>query len=133
MRTCKKCSTEKPDAEFQGRRGRICGRCNQDRINAWGRQSDSVRKYRKQYREDKAAYFAAKTAERRAREGVASFGDKQEIAKLYGLCDVISKASGVPHNVDHIVPLFGKNVSGLHAHWNMQVITADANRRKSNH
>lgn len=53
--------------------------------------------------------------------------DKAEIDAMYLFCQVFKG-----FEVDHIVPLKGKIVSGLHVPWNLQVIPAELNRAKSN-
>lgn len=54
------------------------------------------------------------------------------IEEAYDLAEVRSKATGVEHQVDHVLPLKGRKISGLHVPTNLQVITAHANRVKHN-
>lgn len=58
--------------------------------------------------------------------------DLKQIEELYKLSDRLSKCLGIPHHVDHIIPLQGKLVSGLHIFSNLRVIPATINLRKGN-
>jgi hypothetical protein len=55
---------------------------------------------------------------------------KAWIRALYKLADLLTKATGEMYVVDHIVPLDGKIVCGLHVPWNMRVIHWRANAVK---
>ena len=58
-------------------------------------------------------------------------GHLAEMEAVYEYCAAL-RACGLDYHVDHIVPSQGKNVSGLHVPWNLQVITREENLRKGN-
>ena len=58
-------------------------------------------------------------------------GQLFEMESVYKYCASL-RAIGLDYEVDHIIPLQGKTVSGLHAPWNLQVITASENAAKGN-
>lgn len=82
------------------------------------------------YLRDKADYLA-RAGKRRAvllRAMPLWLSDRQllDIGEWYNLAASLGKV------VDHIVPLQGKNVCGLHVGWNMQLLTDAENRSKGN-
>lgn len=54
------------------------------------------------------------------------------IEEAYELAQLRTKTFGFPWHVDHIIPLQGKKVSGLHVPSNIQVIPGSDNVKKSN-
>lgn len=61
-----------------------------------------------------------------------AWADKARIAEFYREAQRLTAETGVPHEVDHIVPLRHKHASGLHVHHNLRVVTQFVNRSKSN-
>jgi hypothetical protein len=62
----------------------------------------------------------------------APWADATAIRAIYASAKRLTQETGVPHHVDHIIPLQGALVSGLHVHTNLQVLPAVDNIKKLN-
>ena len=86
------------------------------------------------YKANKQRYVAARARRRAAQESATPTWltaiDKAMIQEMYDVSEARFIQTGVKHHVDHIVPINGKNVSGMHVPWNLQVITAHENLSK---
>ncbi len=92
--------------------------------------------YYKEYSKNNPGKINAKTAKRRAqkRKATPSWLTEDHWAQMevfYVEAAVLTRETGIPHEVDHIIPLQGKTVRGLHVPWNLRVITRSENRHKS--
>jgi 5-methylcytosine-specific restriction endonuclease McrA len=105
-----------------------------DRQRRWlANHPDYHANYRQQNSDKRARY----EAKRRSAKAAAMLGHLTEeqlgrIAAVYAEAKRLTEETGIPHHVDHIIPLQGRDVSGLHVPWNLQVITGSDNSRKGN-
>ncbi len=81
---------------------------------------------------DKRVAYLAK---RRAKHRMPKWVDKEEkflITEVYSLAKLRTKMTNIVWHVDHVIPLLGTKVSGLHTIYNLQVIPAKVNQIKNN-
>lgn len=88
--------------------------------------------YKKRFRQEnpeKGLYYNAMYRVRKKDRTLLGFED--EIKEIYQKAFEL-RSQGDNVHVDHIIPLCSKSVSGLHVPWNLQIIPAEENVRKSN-
>jgi len=115
---------------------------NREALNEYRRQLrlrnlEREREKDKRYLKNNRAKVYAKNARRRAAETQATPAwltaiQKAQIYEFYEIALARTLQTGISCDVDHIVPLRGKHVRGLHVPWNLQILTEEENARKYN-
>lgn len=150
---CFKCSTKKELSQFANRSDSPSGifyRCRpcvyaarnlevkrtSDR-NYYTINCDKIKRTVKKYRlanQHKIAELSARNRaiRKRATPDWLTQDQKEEMNNIYWQRAAKSEETGVEHHVDHIVPIKGNKICGLHVPWNLRVIPAEQNLRKRN-
>jgi len=101
---------------------------NLERIKLYRlKNKKKMKKYFVKYNLNNRNLLTALEAKRRAAKLKATpkFANLKKIREIYKNCPK-------GYHVDHIIPLQGKEVCGLHVEWNLQYLTKSANSSKSN-
>ena len=157
-KVCTKCKEEKPLAGFNKDKGKKdglstqCKTCARARVKQWQKDNqerhlNNLRRSREKSSQ-KARISEHGKAYRKANAGkvthwsrkyqagkiqrTPSWANEQLIAAYYKEAKRLEELTGIQFHVDHIIPLQGDLVSGLHVETNLQLLPAHENIGKSN-
>ena len=88
---------------------------------------------RERYKKNPATYIqAARNRELALGDRTPSWRNQEKINEIYRTAAEVSAETGIPHHVDHVIPLKGRNVSGLHHQDNLLIVPGTENLSKGN-
>jgi 5-methylcytosine-specific restriction endonuclease McrA len=143
-KVCSSCNETKESSEFHRRKDtkdglqKYCKLCNNSQANRYYKNNKDKRlKQVKEHYYSNKHLYRAKSSKRRSSKFSAtpewlSQEQLDQIKDMYWLAQDLRRVTGEDYHVDHIIPLQGKEVRGLHVPWNLQILPADINLSKGN-
>ena len=144
MKTCTECRQEKAFSDFHKKKSYYhsqCKVCRNSKNRVWYDVSD-YKRIRTPVPKEKSPNSLAvnrKTyrllRKKRVKEATPDWAYKNhrvEFENLVWLREDLRTITGEDYHIDHIIPLAGKDVCGLNVPWNLQILPADLNLKKSN-
>ena len=160
MKTCTKCKETKEYSEFH-KNSKVpdgykaeCAVCSRKRKNEWRKNNAEnerqkwkkwcsnnkehrgayQKKYMAKHQKENQEYWNSKNANDRAEKlnATPAWADKVAIEYVYYAAKVLKDVCKTSWHVDHIIPLKGKTVCGLHVRNNLQLLAPLDNLKKSN-
>lgn len=140
---CPGCKSHKDSSEIGKDKSKYsgfctyCKACNAARAKKRYLENKDVRDKKQQYKRSNVDKYNALDAKRRAKKYNATPDwltqeHLDEIECFYSAARAFKLYTGEAYCVDHIIPLQGEKVSGLHVPWNLQVLTEADNISKKN-
>lgn len=108
---------------------------NKEKQRAYRQNNKEARNaYFKEWRKNNKDKVNATSAKYRATklQATPKWADLEKIKEVYVEAQRLTELLGIEMHVDHIIPLQGELVSGLHVPSNLQILPAVENLRKSN-
>lgn len=153
MKTCRKCLESLPETEFYREKKTkdglrtYCKPCvrslrradhykNKERNNAYSLQymkdhPEKKKEYQKRWAPKRPRHLSRLATRRhQLKERIPAWNDPIAEEFVYYAATVVEDVYGGEVTVDHIVPIKGERVSGLHVHTNLRLMSRDANMRK---
>jgi 5-methylcytosine-specific restriction endonuclease McrA len=131
---CKSCQSER-DAGNYLTEAREAKRAQQKEY--YDANAEAISKQKEVYRKENSGKILARNMKRYCAqlERTPKWLNREQLAEIegfYSLAKELQWLSEQSLEVDHIIPLQGENVSGLHVPWNLQILTASGNQSKGN-
>ena len=143
MKECKCCKEIKPLEMFsREKRNKTDGRRSRCKV-CLGKENDTWQRNNREKRNASTKRYSTtlkgksnkniQNAKRRSRQKRFNLTERQkdQVKAIYRKCSEY-RQMGFDFHVDHIIPLLGKTVSGLHVPWNLQIVPALYNLSKKN-